>query len=304
MRITKIATEAEAPFLEYDPFVGADLVVSYRPEGDMSGTAVVRIYSGDGFVIAADGLRRDGAGTEKSRNQQKIFAAEGADSTLAYAATGMTYVDQGSGGFDVSSEVSRLVHRVLTKKYDSPGRFTEEFAKALRRSLREAQNDQRIKEFLDFGREGLIVSVLFAGYYSGRPFVSRAALSQDQQRIQVPKVQSEDLALSSIRLEISGSEKVKDLLWYTDDPRLSAYRTDACRKVRNKQPFALAEGVELAKNYIAACSDPVSLGIDPDCAAIGGRIHVATIKPCEGFRWVEPPIAGMEASCKTKLPTY
>jgi hypothetical protein len=38
--------------------------------------------------------------------------------------------------------------------------------------------------------------------------------------------------------------------------------------------------------YIAACSDPIALELDEFCHTIGGHIHVATVTPDHGFRWV------------------
>jgi len=277
-------------FYEFDPFAGASLVVSYGTGKHMPGTAVVRIYVGEGFVVAADGLRRDGAGKEINATQQKVFEAQYGSKILAYAATGTTYLDQAPGGFDVCGEVAHLADAVLRKGYDSPYRYTEEFGKALKRSLRGGQEDHRIVEFIDFGRGGLIVCVLFAGYYEGRAFLSKVALLQEEQQVALPQLEYKDLVSSDIQLEISGSEKVKDSLWYTDDPRLSSFRSESCTRVRQKQPITLADGVDLARSYIAACRDPVGREIDPECAAIGGHIHVCTVTPSEGFKWVDPPV--------------
>jgi len=54
----------------------------------------------------------------------------------------------------------------------------------------------------------------------------------------------------------------------------------------------LAEAIELARNYIAACASQEGRIIDPEqCMAIGGHIQVAKITPQEGFAWVTPPNA-------------
>jgi hypothetical protein len=281
--------EYETLFYEYDPFVGKNLVIKYGPGEEMPGTAVVRIYNGEGFVVAADGLRRDGTGKEITASQQKIFKIEDADKRFAYAATGVTYIDQGADAFDVSAEVIRVANALLAKNYDSALRYTEQFGKTLKRSLHQGQKDQRIREFLDFGKGELIVSVLFAGYYTRRPFMSRVALFHQKQDVQPPKIEFEDLVPSDIRVEISGSAKVRGLLLEGVDPRLAAYRSDSWEKVRNKQPISLADSLELAKTYIAACADPEAREVDPECAAIGGQIHVATITSTEGFKWVVEP---------------
>lgn len=84
-------------------------------------------------------------------------------------------------------------------------------------------------------------------------------------------------------MKISGSEVVADLLFQTTDPRFSVYRVNA-------PTYTLAKATDIARNYILACCDPVALQIDPNCADIGGHIHMAIITPAEGFRW----IAGFE----------
>jgi hypothetical protein len=44
---------------------------------------------------------------------------------------------------------------------------------------------------------------------------------------------------------------------------------------------------QMAHAYIKACSGPEALAMDPKpCAGIGGRVHIATITPKDGFQWV------------------
>ena len=59
---------------EYDPFLGTSIITSYAVGGivSQSGTAVVRIHTQDGGVIAADGLRRTKDGLQINDKQQKM----------------------------------------------------------------------------------------------------------------------------------------------------------------------------------------------------------------------------------------
>lgn len=43
---------------------------------------------------------------------------------------------------------------------------------------------------------------------------------------------------------------------------------------------------EGASSYIEARSQPEARIVDKKCETTGGRIHIATIKPIEGFAWV------------------
>ena len=279
-----------APFYEHDPFLGEESVISYPLEAHMPGTAVVRLYTGDGFIIAADGLRRDLSGAEVSNRQQKIFKIGVAGNLFAYALTGTTYVAQSELGFDVSLEAANVAATLSLKGYDSPDRYTEQFGRLLRASLRRGQKDRRIKEFSDSGTSGEqeIVPLLFAGYYGGRPFMSGTTLCHKDQEIQFPTRESRILSPSSTRLELSGSEKVRDLLLSTDDDTFAEYRTAGWVKMRIHMPLSLAEGADLARAYIAACASPKGRTLDVQCAAIGGRVHVAEITPA-GFTWIDPP---------------
>ena len=60
-----------ALFYEHNPLVGKESVISYALGAHISGTAVVRLYTGDGFIMAADGLRRDLSGVEISNDSKK-----------------------------------------------------------------------------------------------------------------------------------------------------------------------------------------------------------------------------------------
>lgn len=53
-------------------------------------------------------------------------------------------------------------------------------------------------------------------------------------------------------------------------------------------PLSSADGADMARAYIAACANSKGRKIDVECAAIGGRVHVAEITP-DGFKWIDPP---------------
>jgi hypothetical protein len=95
----------------------------------------------------------------------------------------------------------------------------------------------------------------------------------------------------------SGSPAVLSLLFDSDDPRFSEYRTDACKRVaaREMHPemrVTLSDAIEAGRKSIEACSrsSPMALEIDKEfCEGIGGHIHVATITPEGGFDWAVLP---------------
>jgi hypothetical protein len=80
-----------------------------------------------------------------------------------------------------------------------------------------------------------------------------------------------------------GSELMRKVFFDTKDERFAAYRTQK----QMGGSLGLDDAVQVAANFIRACSDPAALEVDPyTCAAIGGHIHIATITPRNGFRWV------------------
>lgn len=84
-----------------------------------------------------------------------------------------------------------------------------------------------------------------------------------------------------------GSDPILALLTAdTDDGCFEKYKTPSFRKLIRRQGASLQEAIEAATNYIEACSQPEAKALDEACGSIGGRIHIATIKPTEGFAWV------------------
>jgi hypothetical protein len=73
-----------------------------------------------------------------------------------------------------------------------------------------------------------------------------------------------------------------------EDGRLSVYR----RPIKEPDEVTLQDALEGAKAFILAHSDPEAIAIDPLCRAVGGHIHIATITPSEGFKWIIEPISG------------
>jgi hypothetical protein len=292
----------------YDPLAHVGLVVAYGAGGnaDMHGTAVVRVFTGNGFAVAADGLRRDLDGNEILANQQKVFKIEGAaGSAFAFCLTGATYFQNGTASFDVSSELQQIADRLAPKQYDSSFRYIEAFAKALLATFRVGQRDGRIGEFRDFGKGNMIVRVLFAGYYSSKPFMAIIELHRIGQDIQDPAKQFQEFSPNETKIEISGSEAVQQSLLSPDDLTFPEHESKSWKTVRSRRPISVDEAVELAQTYIAACASDAGRKMDADCFSIGGHIHVATITPEKGFAWLIPPIPATSTTPKslsTSLP--
>jgi ATP-dependent protease HslVU (ClpYQ) peptidase subunit len=74
-------------------------------------TAIIRNYTGDAFVIAADGIAQDKDGTVMTRSRQKIFQF-GDNKWLAYAFAGRVAIGPDEGSeiwFDFRERINEAV---------------------------------------------------------------------------------------------------------------------------------------------------------------------------------------------------
>jgi hypothetical protein len=93
-----------------------------------------------------------------------------------------------------------------------------------------------------------------------------------------------------------GSPAVRDHLRSQTSEFTDKYRTDGMRKIHCGEPTTLQEGIQAANSYIDACQSPQAREWDFDSwNAIGGKTHIATIKPDKGFEW----FPGYEPASKT-----
>jgi hypothetical protein len=263
----------EAPFLKLD---------------SMS-TAIIRIYTREGFVIAADGRRQNDDGTIYSDSAQKIFPVEEPGRSLAYAMAGASHIPGGVGKmpFDFIIEAQETIKDFARRRPADLHRYAEIVSRRINSHLRDAKETGRIRKYpsaeddAPAGSAGTtIVQIHFVGYFEGRPSWTKVTLFHRNQVLASPMIDSPRVRPG---LEIVGSGVVANLLFETEDPRFASYRR------AKQQDMTLAEAVEDARNYVHACSDPIGKSVDKKCEKIGGHIHIATIKPDEGFRWVEPP---------------
>jgi hypothetical protein len=191
--------------------------------------------------------------------------------------------------FDFAAESRKAVDSLAERKPADLTRYAELLSKAIVDSLREARSNGRIGGYPtspginSADDPGSLIALLFlVGYYEGLASWTDIRFWHDNQELKVPTIYSERLRRG--RLKISGAAQIAHLLYKTDDPRLAAYRRRAPDK---EEDLSLSEAIKVAEMYIRACCDPAARQMDQDCASIGGHIHIATITPAEGFKWVE-----------------
>jgi|GEM_PF-4054198 len=234
-------------------------------------TAVVCIYTPRGFVIAADGLRLKAIdGRVADEFTQKVFELPTTYGAIAYGCAGATLTPDGEKEFSFYAEVARtasrlpemptfdsFIHAILDGVYRAFTDFVTESQGSLDNLLRSQREGDRL-----FG-------VVIAGYFKEQPMRGVIEIIK-QGRAFVPNVKDLAPARSEFYMH-SGSNEALEIV--------------RC-KPGFQRPFTLREAMVQGRDYIQFCKD--RRGSDPECACIGGHIHVAAITPT-GFRWMIPP---------------
>jgi len=244
-------------------------------------TATATIYTPFGFAVAADGNQRwenlatrdDFIRRSESDKVQKIFEFSSMNSTLGYFIRG--HVANRDRSFAVDVELKNHLASLRSQSLDAFG-LINTVSSHLDGYIKTAKNEKRIEEypeiFIEFfgyvGGEPLWVELQFLHYPPGH----RGLLCEI-----VPRNLRPGACL------VSGSLLIRDLI-FQKHPLFFPF----CA------PFDYTESLDQAtgfvKGYIEACCSPDAPRFDPDCESLGGHIHVATVSPQGGFRWVVAPI--------------
>ena len=252
-------------------------------------TAVVRTYSGDGFVIAADGMACDQDNNVTSLEKQKIFPFGGRKS-MAYSLAGRSMIGPDEGPeiwFDFRQEIDKAVQSISMSRDVTLLKYAERLRKRICRELTAKCPTDKI-HFDDTssphpGEIGSTLTWLFIdGYYKGLESSVMIRFYRHEQRFE-----AETYATQIVRgaYFCHGSEIIHNLIGKGD----LRFCNDRYFRPLDKSLQHLSDDILRAINYsrayIEACASPEARELDPFCAAIGGRIHIATVKPKDGFDW-------------------
>lgn len=256
-------------------------------------SAILMMYTSQGFLIAADGRAR----LDKkvlSDTTQKIFPIQEPGRSLAYAFSGMVaFTDKDDSAvilMDLRDEALKAIKSLRMSRHNGLASYAKKFADRLRDATAETQRSGRIEPFADGDSEnvpGFIACLFFAGHYESKPAWLTVQFIQQNQVILPPLINVLALRKGYEPGVTYGSKEVGDRVFFTDDPLFARYRVP---KPHIPEEVTLVEAADVARNYIVACSDPEAMRIDPEhCAGIGGHIHMATVTPKQGFEWLTPP---------------
>jgi hypothetical protein len=259
-------------------------------------TAIVRTHVPEGFVIAADGRAR---GAEEwnvvTDEAQKIFAIGG---FLAYSISGTPSIasrDATEVSFDFVARINTATQALSTRRFGT----LADYAKRACGAVHQALKDAKLAGQLDYPdpepaaldpseRGSTIVKVLIDGYHKGAPSRVKVRFFHEKQVLERLEVLQQELVSGAPWYQ--GSEIVFDLICGTrrgepGDQWVSAYEKKSMNLTFHPNT-TLDTHARMAHAYISACSGPEAHAIDPQCAGIGGHIHIATITPKDGFQWV------------------
>jgi hypothetical protein len=250
----------------------ADLI--FAPCLDMS-TTIVRIYTPEGFVIAADG-RNYNADTKTivSDAVQKIFPVELMGGKLAYTLTGtcgITPRDSNEVIFDLLPWIHESIRAAANDKHKSLWHFAQAVSEVIIDLPEPAKASV-------LGDEQPTM-IFFDGYYDGRAKRAHITIFYDGQ---VPEVSTEEL-LSGFPVGV-GSSAVNEIL---RDPNgaLAKYRTPSLDLSKNERT-SLEHAIDAARSWMSAQCSPEAQKIDPRCISMGGQVLMATITFRDGLRWI------------------
>ena len=235
-------------------------------------TSIISIYTGQGFMVAADGRKRNTDTTLiVSDDTQKIFPIEQPGRHLVYAISGtgeLTHPGSADVVFDFAKELEVAVNALTDQKLDSLWHYADALSKAFRHLPGTAK--AAIK-----GDEPPTI-IYLNGYYGNRPKRAQITLFHDGQ---APEVSTRPITRGFP--DGLGSQLIAhDLLTY--DVLANKCLTDP-------DSISLSDAIEIAKRWMSAHSAPEAVSIDPMCASIGGRVLISTITPANGFSWVQGP---------------
>ena len=249
-------------------------------------TAIISLYTPDGFMVATDTRKLNYDGTPSSTVNQKLFPIVG--TKMAYALWGAAIIAEDDENAKVVVDMVEELKESAERLHGECASDVIEYASLLCASLYEkivlATQNTAVREFPnapikpgDLGSE--IGSVFLFGYYKGKPAEISCGFFHNDRHMAPLRPKPEELSW----LHVRGALGVTEPFSIPNSPKFSQFRTAATRKPWNK--LSISDGREIAVQYIGACQSAEGLAADPRAFLIGGDPHIATIKPSVGFEW-------------------
>jgi hypothetical protein len=257
-------------------------------------TAIVRTFTPQGFVLAADG-RSFGTidGAILNDAAQKIFPTRTLSGAFAFSIAGAIELvtdDRSQIAVNLADEARKSAESLENERIENLTDYAARFCHPIYRALNEAHKSGRLTNFPShetrvLGERGqTITRLLLDGYLGEYPSSVNVRFFHEDGELREPGIETNRFPTGFHY--VLGSPQIVRLLWDSNDPRFSEYRGPKIYA----EDMTLQSAIERSRCYIQACSDPQSAAIDSVCRTIGGHIHIATITPSSGFQWVIAPL--------------
>lgn len=163
-------------------------------------TGVIRIFTGHGFIIAADGLVANVAKNNRRTHvvtdaMQKLYPIQESDHNLCYAITGSAVItdDTDRVVFSFLSEAAQAIQILKRFRLSSLYEYVSRLSRSVNTNLRAAKAAERIERYpttehkLADETGETIAEIFFDGYFNGKPASVRARFYHEGQRYLIPK---------------------------------------------------------------------------------------------------------------------
>jgi hypothetical protein len=254
-------------------------------------TAIVRIYTNGGFIVAADGRQRELDGSVVSEVKQKIFSF-GGDRFLAYSFTGHIGLGPANSPdtvFDFIEEFGRAAQVISASRYPTLVDYATRLARNVQNILAERCENAQIplqESSIDDEESPTLADAMIDGYHSGSPSRVNVRFFRMDGAFADPEITTPDLRTGGVWFH--GSNLIGNLLLKEKDPRLwNARSLRPLESALSGWSDEMLNAAITARAYIEGCSGPIGQELDPKiCAGIGPNIHMASITEKDGFLWV------------------
>jgi hypothetical protein len=251
-------------------------------------TAIVMIYTKEGFVVAADsyGNRRKGA---PSLAEVKIFETRGRGFTLMYGISGAaSLIEKNEDGIE-TDYYKPFYSQVASELAIEPISTLEQYADCFvsQVGIKIVKEIANAKE--SFSDSPQTLKLQFAGYFQGVPAMAERTLTYSRSGFSVPCKITCSPARFANTLYVGYDELAEGLSQAVDD-EFREYRVGGTwgKVWKRDESISLEEAMDAAKKYILACSSEEARKFDREKEkTIGGKLFLATLTPT--ITWVHKP---------------
>ncbi len=246
-------------------------------------TAIIRNYTGEAFVVAADGMAE---GTTPTLSRRKIFKF-GDNKSLAYAFAGRVAIGPDEGPetwFDFRDRINQAVQSLSLDLYTTLSDYATHLADHAHRALVErcASHHLTFDNAAELGAP--LACVFISGYFKQLASSVIIEFCRENRQFATPKVSVDEPIVRPLRRH--GSNVIDAYLHQNHPPFCSERYLRPLEVPLPHFSEAMKGAVLRSRQYIEVCSSPEARAMDDFCKTIGGKIHMVSITPTDGIQWI------------------